>query len=700
MSSTGFKLHPETPFPIGVEYYRAPTPKQDVWDEDFARIRQAGLHIVRSFTYWNWIEPQPGVYRLEDIDRLFDLAAEHGLYVWLDITLATHGSCPEWLMREHPDIRSVNPHGQPTVARAHPAYPQGGIMHCYDHPAWLEHGGKLLRHMVSRYKDRDNLLIWGLWDGVSPIDTGTKAMPNTLCYCDYSRAQYKSWLQSEFSLDELNERFLRRYGSWEDVEPPRNNNTVLEMLMYRRFHYENLVGKLQWMVQETRRIDPVHEVRAHSANTPSPWDEMCAREVDSWGMSMSSNNLLTSGDSSVIAERMFSLDIARAMGVNGRWWNEEIYAGMARGGVTWKKQSDPRELTALLWMSLAYGAAGAMFWQYRPEYLSFESPGYNLAALDGASTPRFEAVKEAVAQIAGMGQHLPLECPRAEVGIVYDAESQELFGFNDEAQRFNADLFGVYRTLWRSGIGADILTKAMDWSGYRLLFLPNTALMSDALRARIERILDDSPQTRLVAEGSFGLYSAEGQSSYGPPESFSSRLGVRVADFSAVTEQDIAAGRNLLQTPYGQVPIVSPCGYAVLEPQGDSLAIASLSDETLAVRSADGCFTWYGMTLSAGFGDVGESTLVSGLTAEAGVEPLVGVSGAAVPVVARRSGLGGWLIFAFNLDRASVRVRLLPRWQTGSAEDLFSGAGLELRDNGFDVEIEAWGVAVVHCTEG
>ena len=91
---------------------------------------------------------------------------------------------------------------------------------------------------------------------------------------------------------------------------------------------------------------------------------------------------------------------------------------------------------------------------------------------------------------------------------------------------------------------------------------------------------------------------------------------------------------------------------------------------------------------------------MSGLTAEAGVEPLVGVSGAAVPVVARRSGLGGWLIFAFNLDRASVRVRLLPRWQTGSAEDLFSGAGLELRDNGFDVEIEAWGVAVVHCTEG
>ena len=699
MSETSFKLHPETPFPIGVEYYRAPTPKQEVWDEDFARISAAGLRIVRSFSYWNWMEPQPGAYRLEDFDRLFDLAAKHDLYVWLDITLATHGSCPEWLMRQYPDIRSVNPQGQPTVARAHPAYPQGGIMHCYDHPAWLEHGGGLLRHVVSRYKDRDNLLIWGLWDGVSPIDTGTRAVPNTLCYCDHTQAQYKRWLQERFSIEDLNQRFQRRYCSWEDVEPPRNNNNILEMLMFRRFHYENLIDKLKWMVEETRAIDPVHEIRAHSANMPRPWDEMCAREVDSWGMSMSSNNLLTSGDPTAIAGRVFSFDIARAMGVNGRWWNEEIYAGMARGGVTWKKQTDPRELTALLWMTLAGGAAGAMFWQYRPEYLSFESPGYNLAALDGESTPRFEAVKEAVARIGGMREHLPLECPRADVGIVYDAESQELFGFNGETSRFYADLLGVHRTLWKTGIVADILTPAMDWSGYRLLFLPNTALMSDLLISRIEQTLDDSPQTRLVAEGSFGLYGADGQSSYRPPEGLAARLGVRVADFSAVTEVDIAAGRNVLQTPYGQVPITSPCGYAVLEPQQDSLAIASLGDETVGVRSADGRFTWYGLTLSAGFGDVAEPALVSGLTGDAGVEPQVVVSSAAVSVVARRSAVGGWLVFAFNLDRTRVRVRLQPRWQTEKAEDLFTGSGLALQDNGFEVEIEAWDVAVVYCDE-
>ena len=101
----------------------------------------------------------------------------------------------------------------------------------------------------------------------------------------------------------------------------------------------------------------------------------------------------------------------------------------------------------------------------------------------------------------------------------------------------------------------------MEWSDYRLLFLPNVALMDSATRERIERTLDQNPQIRLVAEGSFGLYSADGQSSYAPPEGFGERFGVRVADFSQVTPFDIAEGRNVLDTPFGNVPIATSCGY-------------------------------------------------------------------------------------------------------------------------------------------
>ena len=417
-------------------------------------------------------------------------------------------------------------------------------------------------------------------------------------------------------------------------------------------------------------------------------------------MSMSSNNLLTSDDPYVIADRVFSFDWSRSVGRGGRWWNEEIYAGMSRGGVTWKKQSDPRELTTLLWLTLVSGAAGAMFWQYRPEYLSFEGPGYNLAALDGEPTPRLEAVVRAVEQIEGIREHLPLECPQAEVGIVYDPASQDLFGFNDEGQRYAADLRGVFRTLWTHGIPADIVTPSMDWSGYRLLFLPNVALMTDATRERIDRVLDESPETRLVAEGSFGVYSADGQSSYRPPEGFADRLGVRVADFSHVTEHDIKLGLNTLETPYGPVTIESPCGYAVLEPRDGTEAVASLGDETVAVRTSDGRFTWYGLTLSAGFGDVGSSRLALGIADEAGIAAPVEAEGDKVVPVVRRSRLGGWLVFVFNLERKDAQVTLRPRWQTGRARNLLTGSEVPVTDGAFDLTVERWEVAVVHCTEG
>ena len=45
-----FPLDPKCPFPVGVEYYRAPVPPTKFWDEDLARIRAAGMCIIRTFT--------------------------------------------------------------------------------------------------------------------------------------------------------------------------------------------------------------------------------------------------------------------------------------------------------------------------------------------------------------------------------------------------------------------------------------------------------------------------------------------------------------------------------------------------------------------------------------------------------------------------------------------------------------------------
>ena len=50
--------------------------------------------------------------------------------------------------------------------------------------------------------------------------------------------------------------------------------------------------------------------------------------------------------------------------------------------------------------------------------------------------------------MAGMEEHLPLTCETADVAVVYHSESQELFSYNDEDDRYLGDMCGVHRALW------------------------------------------------------------------------------------------------------------------------------------------------------------------------------------------------------------------------------------------------------------
>ena len=191
--------HPSCPFPVGTEYYRAPMPPQKFWDEDFRAIRAAGMRIIRTFSYWNWMEPKPGCYEFDDFDRFFELAKKHDLKVWFDITLATHGACPEWMTREYPDIRIVRPNGRPVQPSASSATPQGRMTHCYDHPKWKEYGEGLLRAVVSRYKDDPALIMWAIWDAIMIAGSwvGGNGYP---CYCQNTADKYISWLRDKYSL--------------------------------------------------------------------------------------------------------------------------------------------------------------------------------------------------------------------------------------------------------------------------------------------------------------------------------------------------------------------------------------------------------------------------------------------------------------------------------------------------------------------
>ncbi len=691
-------VDPECPFLVGVEYYRPPVPPTRYWDEDFARIRAAGMRIVRSFPYWNWVEPAPEKFEFDDLDLFFELAAKHDLRVWLDIPVGTHGACPEWLIRLHPDMRVVWPDGSVQHPTAGDAFPQGIMIHNFDHPRWREYAGRYTSAVVTRYKDHPSLLVWGTWDGINfaAAWAGGEGYPP---YNDYTIAKYIEWLKERFTLEQLNERLLRRYRCWEDVEPPRNNHALVEMTLYRQFHYENMADHLGWMADLIDRLDGKHEQRSHGGSFPKQWHEIVSPRIDSWGLSHSSAGELTGGDPYCIAERCFGYQWSRAIGRDGRWWNEEIHAGFKRGIYADSKQATPQEATVFLWLSLIEGAAGALYWQYRPEYMTFEAPGLNLTALDGTPTRRFAAVEKAIGQINSLAPHLPLTIPKADLAIAYSAPSMEIFYYANMKKWFEKTLRGVYRSLWEYSIPRDIVTPAMDWSTYKVIYLPNFAVLDEVTITKLRGVVQNSTGPQLVADGHFGSFAGKGHWSFCPPEGLSDLIDTRVEDFDMISPKDIRDGKNMLKTQYGDFAIRQPCQYAILKPGKNDRPIATLDGNVVGVQAANSRLMWFGVPLLVTGENRANSELTQKLFVSLGIGCPFSMQGDRLIAFRRQSRLGGSLVFLINLEHDIAKTSVKPRWRFESARDLLGNQDLTLKDRGFQVEIPFGEVCIVHCRE-
>ena len=284
---------------------------------------------------------------------------------------------------------------------------------------------------------------------------------------------------------------------------------------------------------------------------------------------------------------------------------------------------------------------------------------------------------------------------------MYHGPSHEIFTYDGENDRFVTDLRGTYRSLWKQGIAVDIVSPSMDWSGYRMVLLPNVALMDEPMRARILQTWEASPDTWLVAEGNFATYSQDGQSSYRPPEGLAELLGVRVADCSAVTEFDIERGENVLHTEYGVATATASFPYAVLEPSGSAETIARYGDESVGIRNSDRRFIWFGFTLTAGFGEAASPALLSGLLTELGIHQEAVASHPQVVPLTRRSKTGDWIVFLINLARMEVKTTIAfsSAGSIGRVHDLIAGRELSMSQGEVDVTLPAWDVGVLHCRD-
>ena len=183
---------------------------EEVWLEDMHLMKLAHVNMV-SINIFSWatLEPHPGIYHFDQLDRIMDTLAGHG--VAGDLATAT-ASPPTWMSRLYPEMLPVT--------RSGTRLSHGSRQHyCPNSSDYRRKSAELAQRLAERYCTHPALKMWHV---NNEFGCETRS-----CYCDACADAFRLWLQARYqSLESLNfawgtDFWSQRYYGWEDILPPR-----------------------------------------------------------------------------------------------------------------------------------------------------------------------------------------------------------------------------------------------------------------------------------------------------------------------------------------------------------------------------------------------------------------------------------------------------------------------------------------------
>lgn len=529
---------------IGAQYYRPPNPPRADWERDLRLMAENGFDTVKLWACWSWMNPEQGRFDFGDLDALMAIAGETGLKVVLNVILE---DAPYWLERAHPEARYHDAEDRPVRLGAAMNTPGGGWPGlCFDNEAVTEAGLAFLEEMVHRYAGHPALCAWDVWN--EPHLEPASYFPERLyCYCDASVTRFRAWLEKRHgSLDRLNTRWARRFSCWSEVEPPRLFEAVPDMLDWREYWFETLRFWLRGRVATAKRAGATEPVMTHVAlsgftgqlatHTLDEW--MLAGEVDGFGTSSFPTWLMEDDP----VEHLMNLDTARAAAGGRPFWQTELQGGRGRrDGLKSTRHPRPEVVALEMWNALAAGARGILFWQWRPELLGPESPGYGLSAVDGSPTGRSRAAGRFAAMVARVPDFRDLSPAEPSVAILVSRRTAlHAFATDRRMDIYRKAVMGAYRLLLDADIAVgfvheDEIGREGVPAGIRTLYLPMPAVISDDLAAALAAWVEAGG--RLVSEAGPGSYDECGWHRPScPPAPLAACLGLACIETDAVAE--------------------------------------------------------------------------------------------------------------------------------------------------------------------
>jgi len=492
------------PFIFGAQYYRAPTPEPECWEFDLQRMRELGFNHIKFWVQWRWSHRAPDRFVFDDIDRLMDLSEKNGLSVTLNTIFDV---APSWVLKEWPDSFPVTADGQPVLPRAFCFRQIGGFPGpCLNHPEARQARMHFLETTVKRYADHPAMGMWDVWNEPEQNFVNRAPVVDKLtCFCPSCLAGFTEELKTTYgTIDALNAVWGRCYESWDEVEAPRNSETIKDFIDFRRYQLHGMEREAKARLDCVRANDPNHPAYLHVVpNTMRIFNSVTG--VDDFAMAEPCDLFASTSNGGPIWPNQLM-----SAGRGKTCYNVESHLNAGQISLHQKPLELDDVLSDLL-PQIGAGVTGFLFWQYRPEVLGTEAPAWGLVRPDGSDRPVTRAVKTFGETLAPVMQQLT-ECnPETAQVAIWKSNRNELFEFcaRRDLNRL-ADHVEGYRVWFRKhNIPTinmnDTLLEQGALEGIRLLVMSACYCLSEAEAKALDQWVRDGGT--LLCESHLGAWN-------------------------------------------------------------------------------------------------------------------------------------------------------------------------------------------------
>lgn len=495
---------------------------ESIWPEDMALMKQAGVNLVTIGVFsWAQLEPRPGVYTFEWLDKIVSLLHQNGIEICLATATA---SPPPWLAKHHPESLPVDENGVIY-------WPGGRQAYCPHSVAYKKSAAALVRQMAERYGKHPAVKIWHI--------NNEYGCHTDECFCDVSAAAFREWLRKRYQrIENLNEAWAtsfwsQRYDDWDEINPPRRAPTFAnptQNLDWRRFSSDSLLELLEMEKAILRQVTPQIPVTTNFLGFWKPtdyWKWSQREDVISLDAYPDPASPLRGG-----GEFALQADLMRSLAKGAPWMLME----QAPTAVNWRNVNVPKGPGLMrLWslQCVARGAGAILFFQWRQSKAGaekFHSGMVPHAGVEGSRSWR---------EISGLGADLQRLSPlldarlQAEVAIVFDWESWWALELDSKPSmdvKLMEQVASYYAPLYGGNIPVDFAHPGDDLSAYKLVIVPNLYQVRAAEAENLARYVE---QGGTLLMSFFSGIADENEHIWlgGYPAPFRKLLGLTVEEF-------------------------------------------------------------------------------------------------------------------------------------------------------------------------